>query len=56
MAVILTYARAHSHDRPYFNDPLKLLSGVIGPPTFNLRNDVMVRKHVHAVVSHGCTV
>ena len=27
MAVILTYARAHSHDRPYFNDPLKLLSG-----------------------------
>jgi ATP-dependent helicase YprA (DUF1998 family) len=50
MAVNLTYARAHSHDRPYFNDPLKLLSGVIGPPTFNLRNDVMVRKHVHAVV------
>jgi ATP-dependent helicase YprA (DUF1998 family) len=27
MALILTYARAHSHDRPYFNDPLKLLQG-----------------------------
>ncbi|MEQ1948806.1 MAG: DEAD/DEAH box helicase [Bryobacteraceae bacterium] len=50
MAVILTYARAHSHDRPYFNDPLKLLGGEIAPPSFNLRNDVMVRKHVHAVV------
>ena len=53
MAVILTYARAHSHDRPYFNDPLKLLSGEIAPPSFNLRNDVMVRKHVHAIVLTG---
>lgn len=50
MAVNLTYARADSHDRPYFNDPLKLLNGEISPPSFNLRNDVMVRKHVHAVV------
>ena len=53
MAAILTYARAHSHDRPYFNDPLKLLSGEISPPSFNLRNDVMVRKHVHAIVLTG---
>src|SRR3984957_9957593 len=53
MAGNLTYARAHSHDRPYFNDPLKLLSGEIGPPNINLRNDVMVRKHVHAIVLTG---
>ncbi|MGD0580942.1 MAG: helicase-related protein, partial [Bryobacteraceae bacterium] len=53
MALILTYARAHSHDRPYFNEPLKLLSGEIAPPSFNLRNDVMVRKHVHAIVLTG---
>lgn len=50
MAVNLTYARVHSHDRPYFDDPLKLLEGEIAPPSFNLRNQVMVRKHVHAVV------
>jgi ATP-dependent helicase YprA (DUF1998 family) len=50
MAVNLTYARTHSHDRPYFNNPLKLLEGEIAPPSFNLRNEVMVRKHVHAVV------
>lgn len=50
MAVNLTYARTHSHDRPYFNEPLKLLEGEISPPSFNLRNEVMVRKHVHAVV------
>jgi hypothetical protein len=53
MALILTYARAHSHDRPYFNEPLKLLTGEITPPSFNLRNDVMVRKHVHAIVLTG---
>jgi len=50
MAVNLTYARTHSHDRPYFDEPLKLLEGEIDPPGFNLRNEVMVRKHVHAVV------
>jgi ATP-dependent helicase YprA (DUF1998 family) len=50
MAVNLTYARTASHDRAYFQDPLKLLNGVIEPPSFNLRNDVMVRKHVHAAV------
>jgi hypothetical protein len=48
MAVNLTYARAVSHDRAYFADPLKLLAGAIEPPAFNLRNDVMVRKHLHA--------
>ena len=50
MAVNITYARNASHDRAYFEDPLKLLAGTIDPPAFNLRNDVMVRKHVHATV------
>jgi ATP-dependent helicase YprA (DUF1998 family) len=50
MACNLTYARTASHDRAYFADPMKLLGGVIEPPNFNLRNDVMVRKHVHAAV------
>jgi ATP-dependent helicase YprA (DUF1998 family) len=50
MAVNLTYARPASHDRAYFNDPLKMLGGLIVPPNFNLKNEVMVCKHVHAVV------
>jgi ATP-dependent helicase YprA (DUF1998 family)/SOS-response transcriptional repressor LexA len=50
MAVDLTYCRPVSHDRAYFADPLKLLSGKIDPPAFNLRNDLMVAKHVHATV------
>jgi ATP-dependent helicase YprA (DUF1998 family) len=48
MAVNLTYCRPVSHDRAYFADPLKLLAGRVDPPAFNLRNDLMVAKHVHA--------
>lgn len=50
MALDITYARAASHDRAYFNDPLKMLEGLVEPPSFNLRNPVMVAKHVHATV------
>lgn len=50
MALDLTYARTTSHDRAYFNDPLKMLEGLVEPPSFNMRNPVMVAKHVHATV------
>ena len=50
MAVDLTYCRPASHDRPYFAEPPKLLDGRIDPPAFNLRNPLMVAKHVHATV------
>jgi hypothetical protein len=49
-AVTLTYCRPTSHDRAYFNEPPKMLGGRVDPPAFNLRNDVMVAKHVHAAV------
>ncbi len=50
MAVNVTYCRPVSHDRAYFGDPLKLLEGRVDPPAFNLRNEQMVGKHVHASV------
>ena len=50
MAVNFTYARQASHDRAYFQEPLKLLQGEIKPPRFNLRNRLMIEKHVHATV------
>lgn len=50
MALNLTYARTTSHDRAYFAEPLKLLEGQVEPPSFNLRNEVMVAKHVHATI------
>lgn len=50
MAVNITYARPASHDRFYFIDPLRMLEGEVEPPSFNLQNAVMVRKHIHAAV------
>lgn len=53
MAVNLTYARPVSHDLVYFSEPLKMLEGRVEPPRFNLRNPLMVRKHVHATLLTG---
>jgi len=50
MAVDVTYCRPVSHDRAYFAEPLKMLMGRVDPPAFNLRNELMVGKHVHATV------
>jgi ATP-dependent helicase YprA (DUF1998 family) len=50
MAVNLAYARENSHDRAYFKDPMRMLAGQVEPPSFNLRNALMVAKHVHACV------
>ena len=50
MAVNMTYCRPVSHDRAYFTEPPKLLGGRIDPPAFNLRNEMMVAKHVHSTV------
>jgi ATP-dependent helicase YprA (DUF1998 family) len=50
LAVNLTCARPNSHDRAYFAEPMKLLAGAVEPPRFNLKNEVMLAKHVHAAV------
>ncbi|MCL4079469.1 DEAD/DEAH box helicase [Coriobacteriia bacterium Es71-Z0120] len=50
MAVNVTYCRPTSHDRAYFSEPAKMLSGRVDPPAFNLSNDIMVAKHVHAAM------
>ncbi|MFQ5751488.1 MAG: helicase-related protein, partial [bacterium] len=50
MAVNMTYSRPVSHDQVYFSEPLKLLEGKVDPPRFNLKNDLLVQKHVHASI------
>ncbi len=50
MAVIYTYCRKNVHDEYFYEDPYRILSGKIYPPKFNMRNNVMIRKHVHATV------
>lgn len=50
MAVLYTYCRRSQHDAYFFADPKRLLDARIETPRFNLRNPVMLRKHVHAAV------
>lgn len=50
LASVLAYSRPVSHDLAYFAEPLKMLDGRVEPPRFNMRNEVMIEKHVHAAV------
>ncbi|HEX6985880.1 MAG TPA: helicase-related protein, partial [Planctomycetaceae bacterium] len=50
MAVVVTYCRRSPHDRYFFDDPLRLLGGAIEAPSFNLRNPLMVAKHVRSAI------
>ena len=50
MAVTITYCRSTTHDRSYFNEPTRMLAGRVDPPAFNLRNELMITKHVHATM------
>ena len=50
MAVVYVYCRQAIHDAYFFERPQELLGAPIRPPRFNLKNDVLVRKHVHAAV------
>jgi ATP-dependent helicase YprA (DUF1998 family) len=50
MAVIYTYCRRSKHDSYFFENPTRMLGGRIETPRFNLHNEVMVRKHIHAAV------
>ncbi len=50
MAVVVTYCGPLRHDRYFFDDPLRLLGGCIKAPTFNLRNPLMIDKHIRSAV------
>ncbi len=50
MAVVYTYCRKSVHDEYFFKDPMRLLNGIINPPRFNLKNPVMIKKHIHSAI------
>jgi len=47
-AYALSYARLASHDFNNFNDPYKLISGVVKPPYFELANAKIAKRHLYA--------
>ena len=47
-AYVLTYCSIGSHDYTYFNEPEKMISGVINPPHFNVLNKKIILRHLMA--------
>jgi len=46
----LTFAQLRSHDLTYFKKPEKMIGGQIKPPVVEIRNEKIVRRHLHSVV------
>lgn len=47
-AFILTYCGTTSHDYTYYNEPEKMISGVINPPFFDVQNRKIIIRHLMA--------
>ena len=48
-ALVVTYAQRRSHDLTFFNNPARMVNGVVDPPIIQLENSAIVRRHVHSV-------
>jgi ATP-dependent helicase YprA (DUF1998 family)/rubrerythrin len=48
-AFALTFARLSSHDFTFFDSPREMINGMIYPPSFNLDNEKILKRHVYAV-------
>jgi len=46
----LTFAQLRSHDLTYFRDPVRMVAGQIKPPVVEIRNEKIVRRHLHSIV------
>lgn len=49
VATVLTYARDRSHDQYYFSRVTDIVTGQVRIPQVHLANDVIARRHVHAL-------
>ena len=47
-AYVLTFCGLSSHDFTYFKEPLSMISGSVLPPSFDLRNEIIVIRHLAA--------
>jgi hypothetical protein len=48
IAAVFTYAGGSQHDRYFFNDPPEMIAGAVRIPAFSMRNEPLIRKHVHS--------
>jgi ATP-dependent helicase YprA (DUF1998 family) len=48
-AYALTYAKLSSHDLSFFNEPYRMINGIIFPPLFKIDNQKIARRHIYAI-------
>lgn len=48
-AYCVTFAKLSSHDLSYFQEPEKMIDGIILPPLFKVDNEKIVKRHVYDV-------
>lgn len=48
-AFAVTFAQRRSHDLTHYNDPIRIVSGKIHAPFFEIRNEIIVRRHIHSL-------
>lgn len=50
-ALVFTYASKFSpHDKHYFKEPVKMVSGIVQAPRIDLTNEELIKSHVNATV------
>ncbi|MBI5491117.1 MAG: DUF1998 domain-containing protein [Deltaproteobacteria bacterium] len=50
IAVVFTHCRGDSHGRYFFQKPQAMIAGEIRVPAFSMRNEPLIRKHVHSTI------
>lgn len=50
VALVVTFAQRRPHDLTFYDQPERMISGQIRPPIVSLKNDKIIRRHLHSVV------
>ncbi|GIU81980.1 MAG: DEAD/DEAH box helicase [Acidobacteria bacterium] len=48
-AFVLTFCQRRPHDLKHYAEPEKIIKGTIPPPRFEVNNEKIIRRHIHAV-------
>lgn len=52
-AFVLTFAKRSSHDYTFYSDPIKMISGRINVPKFEIANRKIAARHIYAIAFAG---
>ncbi len=50
VAMVVTFAQRRQHDLTFYAEPERMIAGKIRPPVVPLKNDKIIRRHLHSVV------